>query len=63
MGWRDRGEKKDVESKDEVRGGLNGVVAFTINGKILAFLRLRVNFSPLRLTEILKISFYCLKKS
>ena len=30
--------------------GLNGVVTFTVNVKILAFLRLTVNFFLLRLT-------------
>ena len=30
--------------------------------KILAFLRLTVNFFPLRLTEILKINLHCFRK-
>ena len=38
---------------------LNGMVAFTVNVIFLAFLRLTVNFLPLRLTEILKINFHC----
>ena len=42
--------------------GLNGVVALRLTAKILALLRLSVNFFQLRLTKKLKINFFCFKK-
>ena len=42
--------------------GLNGVVTFRLSAKILALLRLSVNFFQLRLTKKLKINFSCFKK-
>ena len=42
--------------------GLNGVVLLRLSAKILALLRLPVNFFQLRLTKKLKINFFCFKE-
>ena len=52
--------------KSSVRGGYKRVSMgwwlLRLSAKILALLRLSVNFFQLRLTEKLKINFFCFKK-
>ena len=43
--------------------GLMGWCLLRLSAKILALLRLSVNFFQLRLTKKLKINFFCFKKS
>lgn len=51
-----------LQKRKKFRGGSKWGSVLRLMVNILAFLRLTVNFFPLRLTDLLKINFHCLKK-